>query len=539
MNGKLLLFVLGSVPLIAQPSIRLVANNASYGAPGYLNSGIAQGSLFAVLGAGFAAPGTQVQATDFPLSTSMAGVSIRVTSGTTSTDALLLYVTERQVGAILPSKTPTGAATVTLKTAAGSASFSITVVSRSFGIFTLNQGGTGPALAQNFRSETDQPVNSLLAPAKPGQVVTLWGTGLGAVKGDESAGPQPGDLNPGLHLFVGNAEVPIMYAGRSGCCAGIDQVSFVVPAGIVGCYVPVVFYHSPLNFRIIQDVAPQSNFATISISPDGSTCTDPTGFSGKDIDEAQRSGSWRTGAIAVEQWVPFQTTAATTTLAGSFGKLTPAAFLRSQGIFGYPALGTCLTYPVASDTQSAPFPTFSPGLNAGSALTLTGPAGTLQAARKDDGSYSGSEKGMTLSPGTYTVSNGQGGSDVGGFSVPITVPAPLQWTNRQAFVNPLSGLRSSSIPFQWSGGDPNSFVILTSLGYTAAGGAYTICTQPVSAGSFSIEAITLLIVGVEGGFGPFPNVFGLSEVAPTVRFSAPGLDAGYVSVAVGDGVLVP
>ena len=77
--------------------------------------------------------------------------------------------------------------------------------------------------------QSDQPVNSLVTAAHPGQVLTLWGTGLGAVSGKEADGPLPGNLDVPVNVYVGTKLVTPTYKGRSGCCAGIDQVVFTVP----------------------------------------------------------------------------------------------------------------------------------------------------------------------------------------------------------------------------------------------------------------------------------------------------------------------
>jgi uncharacterized protein (TIGR03437 family) len=41
-------------------------------------------------------------------------------------------------------------------------------------------------------------------------------------------------------VYVGGKRAAVTYKGRSGCCAGIDQIVFTVPEGVEGCYVPVV-----------------------------------------------------------------------------------------------------------------------------------------------------------------------------------------------------------------------------------------------------------------------------------------------------------
>lgn len=198
MLSKHLMLVCTLAPLaIAAPSIArsAVYNNASYATDGALNRGIAQGSVFAIFGTGLGPMGL-VQADRFPLAKELAGTSVRVTVKGAAADAYPLYVSEGQVGAILPSTTPLGDGTVTVSfQGQTSAPQPIVVVRRNFGVFTLNQAGSGPAILQNFVAENNLPGNTLLTPARPGQTVILWGTGLGPVEAGESDGPAPGNFD--------------------------------------------------------------------------------------------------------------------------------------------------------------------------------------------------------------------------------------------------------------------------------------------------------------------------------------------------------
>src|SRR5262249_16259784 len=67
-----------------------------------------------------------------------------------------------------------------------------------------------------------------------------WGTGLGAVDGDEASRPLPSAITvPGLEVLVGGVAAKVVYAGRSGCCAGVDQIIIEAPPGVEGCNVAV------------------------------------------------------------------------------------------------------------------------------------------------------------------------------------------------------------------------------------------------------------------------------------------------------------
>ena len=170
---------------------------------------------------------------------------------------------------------PVGPATVTVSyNGQTSASAQITVVDRSFGIFSINQQGNGPGVI-TYATGSFAPVSATNA-AKPGDFVTIWGTGLGAITTDETAAPPQTDVKDTVpvQVWVGSQKATITYAGRAGCCAGLDQIVFVVPQGVSGCNVSV-------TVQINNSV---SNTTTMAIAPNGGTCSDPGGFQQSDID---------------------------------------------------------------------------------------------------------------------------------------------------------------------------------------------------------------------------------------------------------------
>src|ERR1017187_7264372 len=87
----------------------------------------------------------------------------------------------------------------------------LTVVASNFGIFAVDSAGVGPGIVTDFVSAASQPVNALNSVAVPGQVITIWGTGLGGVPSDVVP-PSAGNLAAAAAGFR---------AGRCafGCCA--------------------------------------------------------------------------------------------------------------------------------------------------------------------------------------------------------------------------------------------------------------------------------------------------------------------------------
>jgi uncharacterized protein (TIGR03437 family) len=108
------------------------------------------------------------------------------------------------------------------------------VLAANFGTFTLNEGGSGPGVVTDTLFNPITFANT----AYPGESLILWGTGLGAISGDETNPPTEVDLNTGVQVYVGNQPATVQCGGRSSS-PGLDQINFVVPAGVTGCKVSV------------------------------------------------------------------------------------------------------------------------------------------------------------------------------------------------------------------------------------------------------------------------------------------------------------
>lgn len=169
--------------MAAAPAITTVYNGASWVPPGLPNSGIAQGSIFTLIGTGLG-PSTLQEVQNYPLPTTqgLAGTTIQVKVGGVTENCIMIYTFATAVAAILPSATPIGAGTLTLSYQGGTSSIAIQVLAANFGTFTLNEGGTGPGVV----TDANYNVITMINPAHPGQPLILWGTGLGAVTGDRS-----------------------------------------------------------------------------------------------------------------------------------------------------------------------------------------------------------------------------------------------------------------------------------------------------------------------------------------------------------------
>jgi hypothetical protein len=427
---------------------------------------------------------------------------------------------------------------------ATSAAQSFQVVASSFGIFSLNQQGSGTGIVTNTNYQVFLPTSTALA----GDAAIIWGTGLGPVSSDVNA-PTPGNLSTNVAVYVGGQQAQVSYKGRSGCCSGLDQIVFTVPSGVIGCSVPVVVV---TNGNIV------SNTTTTPIGTDASRlCSDPTGLSATQLGVLQSKGTLKLGYIGLDRTtntnnLPAAFGGGTTTSdsgSASFVEFTPTTYAAATNGFQIASVGSCLVYDFKFSSTSTTLPITLPvGLDAGPDVTITGPNGTMQLPQDSQtkGSYdaslsSGSPPNETLylSPGSYTINNGSGGADVGAFTVNLTVNQPLTWTNMSTIVT--NGInRASGVTVDWTGGSPGTYVTISggsimedSTG-TSGVFAFFSCLAPVSAGSFTLGPNVLLqlpasTVLSEDGITISLSSLSVGNGSMPTQFSAPGLDYGFAS----------
>ena len=261
------------------------------------------------------------------------------------------------------------------------------------------------------------------------------------------------------------------YKGRSGCCAGIDQIVFQVPEGLDGCYVPVVA-------KIGNAV---SNFTTMSVSASGGACSDAGGLSASDIQAAQRNNKIRLGILDLFRADIELVTGASTGVVTRYDQAS-AVFtdLTFGELLGMPVReistpGSCTVWRGnANDAILNRPPILAPHINldAGT-ITVQGAAGSSAMNYRGDyysallGTASSSEPpsgpGPTsgfLEPGTFTVSSPGGGPIPGGkligaFNAQIAVTAPPRFDNRFAVGDVQRG---QGVTVNWSGVDAGALV---------------------------------------------------------------------------------
>ncbi len=204
----------------------------------------------------------------FPLSSTLGGVSIGVTQSGATTQAFPIFVSAGQINAVMPSTVNAGLATLRLTYQANkSNAITVQIADSAPGVFAVSSGGFGPGIVQNYVAANNQPINSLTTPAAPGQVITIWGTGLGPVTFPDNVAPTAGNVATPVTVTIGGHPATVAYSGRTPCCSGVDQIVATIPNNApLGCWVPVS----------VNAGGVVSNTTTMAIAAAGATsCSDP------------------------------------------------------------------------------------------------------------------------------------------------------------------------------------------------------------------------------------------------------------------------
>ncbi len=481
-----------AISLHAKPAIYLhhVVNAASYYATGLPAGSIAQGSLFTIFGSALG-PALAAQQMSFPLTNNFQGVSIQVTQGSTTVNAIPVYVSSGQINAIMPSSAPLGWVSVWVTFNGTSNPSPVYIVHDSPGLFTFTGTGIGPAAMQNAAASGSLVLNSNQASAMLGQTEQMYLTGLGPISAPDNQPPPAGSLATAVEVWVGGVSASVVYSGRSPCCSGLDQIDFVVPANAPqGCWVPIYVRTSH---------ATVSNFGNMAISANGGACSD----SSNSLSQLVQSGG-SLGTITLMRMVVHEDVGVNTPVDVSNDFATYSALNLASMPFPFlpfvaaPPAGTCTVYPAVSDfLQTGSVPESPPAaLDGGNQLSISGPGGQKSVTTSQNGAPLGSylplyglPNQLYLSPGTYSVTT-HGGANVPGFTTSVTVPPALNWSNQNQVTNVD---RSQPLTINWSGavsGQPLEIVGVGSDLPTNSSAVF-FCVVPAGATSFTVPAQAL------------------------------------------------
>ncbi len=525
-------------PSISQGGVVNAASNRA--------GAVARGSFFTIYGTNIGPPG-YMQVQNYPIPDNMGGVVVTFTKGSYSKRGYLHFVSSVQINGILPSDVPLGDVQVTVSyNGIVSSAAIITVSDTTFGTFSA-AGGPGPGIVQNYNSATDAPLNMASFPAKPNQIVVLWGTGLGPITTGDNTPPPGGDLPVPVEVRVGGKIAKRLYSGRAPTFAGVDNIYFEVPADApLGCSVPVQ----------VTAGGVAANTVRMAISADGKKCQDAANPFGTTTATGAKSGVVGLMRISLKGQIDSSKPAVDSTFdvgLGGFGDVMAGGDLAFSPFMNLPPAGSCVSTTKALDF-GAVMGTNGTGLDrtiknlldVGPELTITGPNGSAKIEHFDSNSASGPYLSLLggnmpvdgtptaplfLNGGNYTIS-AAGGQHVGAFSTSLSLSTPLTWTN-QAQLGTIT--RGQDFTVTWTGGDPSQTVLIaggSSNQKTKQSGGF-FCLAPASAGSFVVPAnvladlpVTTANIGMSETIGMLA-VSGMPMSSPQ-KFTAPGLDQGMV-----------
>ena len=159
--------------------------------------------------------------------------------------APLFYVSSSQINVQAPFEL-TGSETARIEIDAeqtGATSATVPVLEASPAIFTLASSGRGRAVAINPSGS----VNDRNNPAAPGDVITVYASGLGQVQPEPATGsPAPEDppaaVVAEVTAAIGGAAATVNFAGLAPGFVGLYQLNIEIPADApVGVAVPIQF----------------------------------------------------------------------------------------------------------------------------------------------------------------------------------------------------------------------------------------------------------------------------------------------------------
>jgi uncharacterized protein (TIGR03437 family) len=215
---------------------------------------VTPGSLVSIFGTGLASK--VAEADTIPLSNSLGGVSVQFVNGTTNLNAPMLYVqpddptnkVSSQLNVqvpweLVPAGTTANISVIVTTNGVASAPAALTVGPFSPGVFASN----GLAIAVNSDGTLAWPTGAVPGltthPAKIGDTVIVYATGLGAVASPPADGQNSLDqLRTTLtapQVMIGGVSAQVPFSGLSPQFVGVNQINAVIPSVAAGNSIPL------------------------------------------------------------------------------------------------------------------------------------------------------------------------------------------------------------------------------------------------------------------------------------------------------------
>jgi uncharacterized protein (TIGR03437 family) len=195
-------------------------------------AGITPGAWISIYGSALAAATRQVATSDLVnsvLPTTLGGVSVQINGKA----AYLQFVSASQINVLAPTDANRGSVTVAVTNSSGTSSTTANLVNVLPGLATLSNyvravRSDGTIINGTGNAETGYKVSAAIG---PGDILSLYGTGFGAVSNTPADGLVFTGSYPTTNtvtVTIGGAAAQVLYAGLVG--PGLYQINVVIPS---------------------------------------------------------------------------------------------------------------------------------------------------------------------------------------------------------------------------------------------------------------------------------------------------------------------
>lgn len=178
----------------------------------------------------------------FPLGMNLGGVSIKVDGN----DAPIYYVSATQVNFLIPSAVAVGVKDVAVTYPGGTINGTVQVSSAGPGLFVDFSDTGSPISGRVINVEGGNAINGPSAPALRGQIISIYGTGPGAVDQPITDGAVPGSPVPNTvstpDVYIGGRKAEVIFSGMTNA-PGLWQINATIPSDLAATgRVPLIVY---------------------------------------------------------------------------------------------------------------------------------------------------------------------------------------------------------------------------------------------------------------------------------------------------------
>jgi uncharacterized protein (TIGR03437 family) len=219
---RLLLTSLTFVLCASLPAQVAIVNNASFRG----DQPVSPGSWVAAFGT-FSGVSTTT-ATGFPLPKTLGGVKVTIDG----VDAPLYDVRSSQITFLIPGASTPGLRPVQITTPSGAVNGTVRVIASAPGLFTKDVQVPPRGAVRNQDGVTE---NSSSAPAKRGDIISIYATGPGPLSRTLDDGAAPG-TTPSLattkstpQVYIGGVEATVQFSGMNPDAPGLWQINATIP----------------------------------------------------------------------------------------------------------------------------------------------------------------------------------------------------------------------------------------------------------------------------------------------------------------------